>query len=154
MVFAFTAHGHPSILSSHPTTLEITTEPHLTKRGDCIIAVKAACGLQDLPSNIKNALSTEKGHGKLTIRVRDQTFTVEGRGSNGLTFTHPKGGVLHHYTFVEGLDYEDKAVNELEQALASHNWRMVEKVGARAVRGVARLHWQVVVDARAAPAKG
>lgn len=67
---------------------------------------------------------------------------------------HPKGGILHYYTFAEGLDYEEKAVNELEEALASHYWRMVEKIGVRAVRGVAPLHWQVVVDARVAPAKG
>ena len=120
MVFTFTAHGHPSILSSHPTTLEITTEPHLTKRGDCIVAVKAECGLQDLPSNIKKALSTEKGHGKLTIRVRDQNFTVEGRGSNGLTFTHPKEMVVRKSGFVSDrtlMVCANKAANDIPRRM-------------------------------------
>lgn len=108
------------ILSSHPTTLEITTEPHLTKRGDCIIAVKAECGLQDLPSNIKKALSTKKGRGKLTIRVRDQTFTVEGRGSSGLAFTNPKEIVVRKSGFVSDrtlMVCANKSANDLPRRM-------------------------------------
>ena len=120
MVFTFTAHGHPSILSSHPTTLEITTEPHLTKRGDCIIAVKAECGLQDLPSNIKKVLSSEKGRGKLTIMVRDRTFTVEGRGSSGLTFTNPQEIVVRKSGFVSDrtlMVYANKAASDIPRRM-------------------------------------
>ncbi len=120
MVFTFTAHGHPSILSSHPTTLEITTEPHLTKRGDCIIAVKAEYGLQDIPSNIKKALSTEKGRGKLTISVEGQTFTVEGSGSSGLAFTNPKEIVVRKSGFVSArtlMVYANKAADDIPRRM-------------------------------------
>ncbi len=122
MVFTFTAHGHPSILSSHPTTLEITTEPHLTKRGHCIIAVKAEYGLQDIPSNIKKALSTEKGHGELTIRVQGQTFTVEGRGSSGLAFTNPKEIVVRKSGFVSDrtlMVYANKSASDIPRRLVT-----------------------------------
>lgn len=62
-----------------------------------------------------------------------------------------KGGILHYYTFSEGLDYSDRAITELEQALASAGWRLTEKIGTRAVRGVAPMQWQVVVDAKVHP---
>lgn len=61
------------------------------------------------------------------------------------------GGILHYYTFADGLDYAEKALAELEQALSSCSWRLKTKIGVRAVRGVAPMRWQVVVDARVAP---
>jgi len=100
MSFVFKARGHPSILSSHPTTLEITTDTHLTTRGDCIVAVEAEHGLQDLPSRIKKALSTEKGRGRLTLRAGGLCFTVEGRGSAGLTFESSSDIVVRKSGFV------------------------------------------------------
>ena len=120
MPFVFTARGNPAVLSSHPTTLEITTESNLTKRGDCVVAVKAEYGLKDLPASIKRALSSEKGRGRLTIRVRDQTFTVEGRGSNGLTFTHPDEIVVRKSRFVSDrtlMVYANKAAIDIPRRM-------------------------------------
>ncbi len=100
--------------------MEITTEPHLTKRGHCIIGVNAEYGLQDIPSNIKKALSTEKGRGKLTIRVQGQTFTVEGRGSSGLAFTNPKEIVVRKSGFVSDrtlMVYANKAANDIPRRM-------------------------------------
>ena len=39
--------GHPEVRGEHKTTMEITTEKHLTEKGDCIIGVnaKVACNL-------------------------------------------------------------------------------------------------------------
>ncbi len=99
MLFTFTARGHPSIRAMHRTTLEITTERRLTRRGDCIVAVGAEYGLLDLPSPIKMALSSERGLGKLSVRVRDQTFTVEGKGSPQLAFTNPNEIVVRRSGF-------------------------------------------------------
>lgn len=64
---------------------------------------------------------------------------------------HADGGMLHYYTFADGMDYPDKAVRELDAALASWGWKMKEKARARAVRGVAPMLWQVAVDARVVP---
>ncbi len=61
------------------------------------------------------------------------------------------GGMLHYYTFADGLDFAEKAVKELERALTSCSWDLKEKIGARAVRGVGPLQWQVVVDAAIGP---
>jgi len=37
----FTAFGHRSITATHKTTVEFTKDDYLTKRGDCILAIKA-----------------------------------------------------------------------------------------------------------------
>ena len=116
MLFAFIAQGHPAIVSSHPTTLEITTEPRLTKRGDCIVAVRADFGLRDLPAALKKALSSETGRGILTMRVRGESFTVEGRGSSALTFTDPHEIVVRRSGFVSGrtlMVYSNKAAVDI-----------------------------------------
>ncbi|HIG98004.1 TPA: DUF371 domain-containing protein, partial [Candidatus Woesearchaeota archaeon] len=41
MKYIFTAHGHPNILATHRTTLEITKDSELTTRGNCVVAVAA-----------------------------------------------------------------------------------------------------------------
>ena len=43
-----TAYGHPNVLATHKTTLEITTASDLTLNGDCIIAVRAEFDLEEL----------------------------------------------------------------------------------------------------------
>ena len=41
MKYVFTASGHQNIRATHKTTLEFTHDPHLTPKGDCIVAVSA-----------------------------------------------------------------------------------------------------------------
>ncbi len=98
--FAFQAHGHPSVLSTHPMTLEVTVDTHLTGRGNCIVAVGAECGLGQLPPRLKQALSSDTARGRLTIKVRDYSFTVLGRGCPGLTFTSSTEIIVRKSGFV------------------------------------------------------
>src|SRR2546426_9513456 len=84
--FSFHAFGHPRILSTHPTTIEITRSQNLTIRGDCVIGVKSSHGLGDFPDEMKRLLSNDSGRGRLEMRVRDQVVSIEGRGAKGLTF--------------------------------------------------------------------
>ena len=100
MSFVISARGHPSVLSTHPTTLEITTEHDLTSRGDCIVAVGASQGLAGLPSEIRRALSNDHGRGVLSLRVGDRLFVVHGKGSSALTFAHPREVVVRTSGFV------------------------------------------------------
>ena len=96
----FHAYGHPAILSTHPTTLEITTSHELTRRGDCVVAVKSSSAVQNLPEDLKRVLSSSSGRGRLTLRVGKFEFTVEGRGSRGLTFSHETDLVVRKSAFV------------------------------------------------------
>ena len=69
MEYAFTAYGHPNILATHKTTLEITKDSELTKRGNCIIAVAADFSLQKIKELVRSCGSNDKI--RLTIAVAE-----------------------------------------------------------------------------------
>lgn len=96
----FHAYGHPAILSTHPGTLEITTSRELTRRGDCIVAVKSSGAVRNLPEDLKRALSNSSGRGRLALRVGPYEFTVEGRGDPRLTFQHDTDLVVRKSAFI------------------------------------------------------
>lgn len=98
--FQFEARGHAAILSTHPTTLEITRETDLTERGECIVAVGSSVGLRDLPAVMKKALASHTCEARLSIEIGGQTFSVEGQGHPGLTFSHPSEFVVRKSGFV------------------------------------------------------
>jgi hypothetical protein len=130
--FRFCAYGHPAILSTHPTTLEITTEEQVTSRGDCIVAVRSTCSLRDLPLGIKKLLSHQNGRGRLTIRVRDMSFSVEGVGGKGLSFDHPKDIVVRKSGFLSDrtlMVYANKAAIDIPRKIV----RMLQNSGERVI---------------------
>jgi tRNA (guanine37-N1)-methyltransferase len=61
------------------------------------------------------------------------------------------GGIVHYYTFAEGLDSESRARKELATALDRIGWKIEKSVTTRKVRGVAPMKWQIAVDAKLAP---
>ena len=64
-----------------------------------------------------------------------------------------EGGIIHYYTFADGLDSELKASKELANALDDSAWKIKKIIETRKVRGVAPMRWQIAVDALLAPAK-
>src|SRR6267143_2541160 len=62
------------------------------------------------------------------------------------------GGIVHYYTFAEGLDSESNATRELAAALDNSGWKIEKTIETHKVRGVAPLKWQIVIDAKLAPA--
>ncbi len=100
MNYKFYARGHRAVLSTHPTTLELTKETRLSKNGDCIIAVGSSAGLRDLPEPMKSALLNEACRACLTLKLGAYQFAIEGRGASGLTFSHPTEIVVRKSGFV------------------------------------------------------
>jgi hypothetical protein len=96
----FHAYGHPAILSTHPSTLQITTSHELTRRGDCVVAVKSSRAVQNLPEDLKRVLSSSSGRGRLALRVGPFEFTVEGRGDPRLRFLHDTDLVVRKSAFI------------------------------------------------------
>ena len=88
------AHGHENIRSTHTTTLEITKEPSVTKRGDCIIAVGATKGAVDFHPKFKEVALNEDA--KITIKIEAGRIVdvVKARGTHRLLFTHPTDVVV------------------------------------------------------------
>jgi hypothetical protein len=139
MVFPsiFHAYGHPAILSTHPTTLEITASDSLTRRGDCVVAVRSSSTVRDLPEELKRVLSSSSGRGRIALRVGTFEFTVEGRGNPGLTFSHETDLVVRKSGFISDrtlMIYADKSSidipREMVRMLQNPNNRVTVEISA------------------------
>jgi len=116
------ARGHPNVRATHPITLEITRETHLTPRGDCIIAVGADKGARDLSEAFKRAARREGARIIITIEVPSKGLraTVEARGHPALSFEHPTDIVVRKSDYVCGRTVAikaDKAARDLPREL-------------------------------------
>jgi hypothetical protein len=85
----FFASGHPNILATHPATIEITKDPHLTQRGDCVIGVNASKGPRDFSQEFKRLCEHDDAKIQLELSAGGITESIQGMGSAKLTFTHP-----------------------------------------------------------------
>ena len=118
------ASGHENILSTHETTFEITKETHLTKRGDCIIAVKAAKGLMDLRPEFKEAARKENAKMTIMIEASGVREVIKVQGSPHLLFNHPTDLVIRKSDYVCGRTLAVKA----DKAACDLSRQLVEKL--------------------------
>ena len=80
----------------------VTTDEHLSKRGDCIVAVRAEKGLADLPSELKEIIRNEETEITFTMNTSGQSLVVIGRGHPGLTLTSLSDMVIRKSGFICG----------------------------------------------------
>jgi hypothetical protein len=83
------AYGHRNIRATHESTLEITKEAELSKRGDCIIAVSADKAMTDLSLEFRENLRKENAKMTMLIEAGDVAEVVNALGSPRLILTHP-----------------------------------------------------------------
>jgi len=94
------AKGHENILSTNKTTFEITKENHLTKRGDCIIAVSADKAAADLSREFKETVRKENARLTIVIEVDGEKEVVNAFGSPHLSFMHLTDLVVRKSNFI------------------------------------------------------
>jgi len=114
--------GHPLIRGTHQTTVEITTESHLTPQGDCIVGVRAAKGLAALSPSTKAAIRTDGAKVKLTIFSPWGSYSFSARGSRDLTLESPTDIVVRRSSFICGRTLAigaDSAARDLPRPLVS-----------------------------------
>jgi hypothetical protein len=114
------ASGHENIEATHPTTLEITKEKRLSRRGDCIIAVSADTSLVDLSDEFKESLRKPNAKLTLTIEADGITDQINAHGSPNLILTHPSDMVIRKSSHIDGRTLAvgaDKAACDLSRAL-------------------------------------
>jgi hypothetical protein len=114
------AYGHENVLSLHKTTIEVTMEPHLTKKGDCIIGVGADMGLLDLGDDFKSAARDSNARIRVTFSAGGVKETVTGRGHPDLTLSHKTDMVLRKSDFTcprTLMIHADKSAAELDRKL-------------------------------------
>jgi hypothetical protein len=111
-------YGHENILATHKTTLEFTKDMHLSKKGDCIVAVAADRGLADLSAEFKEKL--RKPHAKLTLTIEAGGVIeqMNAQGSSQLILAHPTDIVIRKSDYVCSRTlavHADKAAQDLSR---------------------------------------
>jgi len=101
--------GHAMVRGTHQKTIEITTEEHLTPRGDCIIGVGASKGVAQLSPSVKSALRSDDARVRFTIVAPGGEFSFAARGSKDLSFESPTDIVIRRSSFVCGRTLAIKA---------------------------------------------
>ena len=115
------AFGHSNIQAVHPSTLMLTKERHLTKAGDCIVAVAADKAAADLSQTFKDTL--RKPNAKLTVIINADGLTeqINASGSPKLILSHPTDIVIRKSSYISDRTLAinaDKSSNDLSRELA------------------------------------
>ncbi|MFX1393091.1 MAG: DUF371 domain-containing protein [Promethearchaeota archaeon] len=79
-----TAYGHKNILCTHKTTIELTKESYVTKKGNCILGIKTSKSCANLNPILKKNIKNENKI-KVSIKVDDLTDSFYGFGNKLLT---------------------------------------------------------------------
>lgn len=114
------AYAHENIRATHKTTFEVTKEPRVSKRGDCIIAVDATKGAVDFHPAFKESARSENA--KITIKIEAGAIVdvVKAKGTHRLLFTDPTDAVVRRSDYVCGRTVAigaDKAAADLSRKL-------------------------------------
>jgi hypothetical protein len=94
------AFGHENIRAVHPSTLMFTKEKHLSKTGDCIVAVGAEKAVTDLSFEFKEEL--KKTNAKLTmiIEADGSTQQINASGAPKLVLTNTIDMVIRKSNYI------------------------------------------------------
>ncbi len=93
------AYGHKNILGTHKTTIEITKDGFLTRKGDCIIGINADKACFDLNAKLKDAIREGKKI-KVTIEVQNLSEVFYGYGHKKLYLTNKHDLVFRKSTYI------------------------------------------------------
>jgi uncharacterized protein len=116
----FWAQGHANIQAIHPTTLMFTKDIHVSKNGDCIVAMSANKSVADLSVRFKEELRKPNAKVTVTIEAGDLREEIKALGSPKLCLCHPtdivirKSDYICHRTLAI---FADKSAMDLARAL-------------------------------------
>jgi hypothetical protein len=97
----FYAYGHELIQATHKTTLEITKDNYLTKRGNCIIAIKSEKACADLRPELKKIIKTDGSKVIIKITVNNFEEIIEAEGSSKLILTSSNSIVIRKSDYID-----------------------------------------------------
>lgn len=86
--------GHPNISATHPTTLAVTRDSRVSRRGDCFVATSANKSLADFSLAFKSLASNPKAKITVEIKVEDLSERIMGVGDPRLIFSDPEELVI------------------------------------------------------------
>jgi uncharacterized protein len=111
--------GHVNIQAIHPSTVMFTKEPHLSKAGDCIVAVTADKAALDLNCSFKDALRQLNSKIIINIEADGLIEQIIAYGSPKLILTHTTDMVIRKSNYICNRTLAinaDKAAKDLPRA--------------------------------------
>jgi len=103
------AYGHQNILATHPTTLMITKDKELTKKGDCIIAINANKTISDLKPEFKQKLQNPNTKLTITIETDNLIEQITAYGATELELNNNNDMVIRKSNFTSNRTLAIKA---------------------------------------------
>ncbi len=100
MSVSLEAWGHKNILGLHSSTLEITRDERLTKRGTCVVGTRATMALADLSDEFKTLAKIAGNKIILSLAVGDLRERIVGYGDPRLTFRHTRDIVVRRSAYI------------------------------------------------------
>ncbi len=79
--------GHKNVRATHRSTLEITKEPYLTIRGDCIVGVLADKALKDFSECFKEFARNNETIIIIALIVDGAVDFIKGKGGEHLSYS-------------------------------------------------------------------
>jgi hypothetical protein len=104
----------------HPTTIEITKDNDMTRKGDCIVAVGASASASELSAELKAFLRTG-ARLIVTIECAGIRDVVEATGSKEMVFWDRTSIVVRRSSYVDGRTIgilSSKAAKDINRDLA------------------------------------
>jgi hypothetical protein len=92
-------YGHENVLCRHNSTIEITKDKNLTKKGDCIIGVNASKACNDLSLKMKNHINSGKKF-KVILKVENIQDFFYGFGNKDLRLLDNNDMVFRKSNFI------------------------------------------------------
>ena len=114
------AYGHPKVLGTHRTTLEITTENFLTTRGNCIIGINASKSCANLTAKLKKVIQESGKRIEVDLRAGPFQDNFSGKGDLKLELSNSTSIVFRLSPFISdrtALIHCTKASFELDREL-------------------------------------
>ncbi len=96
----FWALGYANIQAIHPTTLMFTKDIHVSKKGDCIIAMTADKSVADLNAQFKEELRKSNAKVTVIIEAGDLREEIKAFGSPKLCLCHPTDIVIRKSDYI------------------------------------------------------
>ncbi len=140
--------GHPNILATHRNTIEVTRDPEISKRADCIVGVSATKGCENLGESLKRHVQN-CGLLSIVIAVDDLSFSFDGRGRGELELSDSRELVLRKSEFVSprtaavfcnaaAIDVPRKIIEKLQdpKAVGTLSLTAVKEYASEAVMGL------------------
>ncbi|MHA2357674.1 MAG: DUF371 domain-containing protein [Candidatus Heimdallarchaeaceae archaeon] len=98
--FSFYCYGHPNLLATHKSTLEITTEKNLTHKGDCIIGVSSTEVLPNLPNELKKKIKQSNSEIHVVLEIDGTVEEIRGYGNPELELSDATAIIIRKSDYI------------------------------------------------------